>query len=133
MTREGTAHYVATAVKPPLTPPSVVFPVVWVLLFALMGIGAARVYLAPVSQYRKRSLLLFFVQLIFNVGWSLLFFNAQRFGAAFFWLLMLWVLILWMTLTFRKVDEWAAKLQIPYLLWVAFAAYLNAGVWLLNG
>ena len=56
----------------------------------------------------------------------------QRFGFALLWLLVLWALILWMLLTFRKVDRIAAWLQIPYLLWVTFAAYLNLGVWLLN-
>ena len=98
----------------------------------MMGIGAARIYLAPASGDRSRSLLLFLVQLAVNFFWSIIFFNLQAFGFAFVWLILLWVLILLMILSFRKVDKLAAWLQIPYLLWVSFAAYLNLGVWLLN-
>ncbi|MBO5340110.1 MAG: tryptophan-rich sensory protein [Oscillospiraceae bacterium] len=132
LTREGTKLYNETVVQPPLSPPSAVFPIVWGILFALMGIGAARIYLAPPSPQRRLSLRLFFVQLAFNFLWSIVFFNLQAFGFAFIWLLALWVLILLMILAFRKVDPVAAWLQIPYLLWVTFAAYLNFGVWLLN-
>lgn len=132
ITRDAARIYGATITKPPLSPPAVVFPVVWTILFALMGIGAARIDLAPASPARSRSLLLFFVQLLFNFLWSILFFNAQAFGLAFLWLLLLWILILLMILSFRQVDPAAAKLQIPYLLWVTFAAYLNLGIWLLN-
>lgn len=132
LTREGTQLYKETVVKPPLTPPSLVFPIVWAVLFALMGIGIARVSLTPATAARSRSLLLFLVQLAFNFFWSILFFNLQRFGFALVWLLALWLLILWMVLSFRRADPPAAWLQLPYLLWVAFAAYLNFGVWRLN-
>ena len=64
--------------------------------------------------------------------WSSIFFNLQAFGFAFFWLLLLWILVLAMATVFLKTDPLAAKLQIPYLLWLAFAAYLNLGVWYLN-
>ena len=132
LTRKGVKVYNATVEQPPLSPPSIVFPIVWGILFALMGVGAARVYLAPASNARSRSLLLFLVQLVFNFFWSIIFFNLQAFGFAFLWLIALWILILLMILSFRKVDQPAAWLQIPYLLWVTFAAYLNFGVWLLN-
>ena len=133
LTREGTKVYNATVQQPPLSPPSIVFPIVWGILFALMGIGAARIYASPASGARSRSLLLFFIQLAFNFFWSIIFFNLQNFGFALLWLLALWVLILLMILSYRKVDPLAAWLQVPYLLWVTFAAYLNFGVWLLNG
>ena len=97
-----------------------------------MGIGAARVWLAAASAERTKSLWLFFVQLGFNFFWSILFFNLQAYGFALVWLVVLWVLILWMLLSFRKVDPLAGWLQLPYLLWVAFAGYLNLGVWILN-
>lgn len=132
LTREGTKLYNATIEQLPLSPPSIVFPIVWSILFALMGISAARIYLPPASNARSRSLLLFFVQLAFNFFWSIIFFNLQAFGFAFLWLIALWVLILLMILSFRKVDKPAAWLQMPYLLWVTFAAYLNLGVWMLN-
>ena len=132
LTREGTQIYAQTIVKPPLSPPGWVFPVVWAILYALMGIGAAKVYQAPASKTRSLGLNLFITQLVVNFFWSPIFFNLQDFGFSLLWLLLLWGLVLWMILAFRKVDPLAAKLQIPYLLWLTFAAYLNFGVWYLN-
>lgn len=132
LTRKGVRTYQETIVQPPLSPPGMVFPIVWGILFALMGVGAARIYASPPSAARSRGLRLFGVQLTFNFFWSILFFNLQLFGLAFLWLIALWGLILWMIRAFRKVDPLAALLQIPYLLWVTFAGYLNAGVWFLN-
>jgi tryptophan-rich sensory protein len=132
LTREGTKLYAQTIAKPPLSPPGWVFPVVWTILFALMGIGAARIDLSPPSRTRSLGLNLFIAQLAVNFFWSPIFFNAQAFGFAFFWLLLLWGLVLAMILVFRKADPLAAKLQIPYLLWLTFAAWLNLGVWYLN-
>ncbi len=132
LTRKGTKIYNETVVQPPLSPPSIVFPIVWGVLFALMGIGAARIYMVSASNDRSRSLLLFLIQLAFNFFWSIIFFNLQNFGFAFAWLMVLWVLIILMIRSFYKVDKLAAWIQIPYLLWVTFAAYLNLGVWLLN-
>ena len=132
LTREGTKIYQQTVAQSPLSPPGWVFPVVWGILYALMGISAARIYRNPPSRERSRGLNLFIAQLAVNFFWSPIFFNLQAFGLAFFWLLMLWGLVLWMILTFRKTDPIAAKLQIPYLLWLTFAAYLNLGVWYLN-
>lgn len=131
--REGTALYAQMASKPPLAPPGWVFPVVWTVLYGLMGISAARIWSAPKSQARSRGLNLFIAQLIVNFFWSPIFFNARAYGLAFFWLLLLWILVGLMILQFRKVDKTAARLQIPYLLWLTFAAYLNWGVWQLNG
>ena len=132
LTREGSQLYSQTIVKPPLSPPAMVFPIVWAILFVLMGISAARIYLAEPSPERTRGLRIFLLQLAFNFFWSILFFNFQVFGIALIWLLILWGLILWMIFTFRQVDPLAAWLQVPYLLWVSFAAYLNFGVWRLN-
>ena len=132
LTREDTKEYGRSITKPPLSPPGAVFPVVWGILFLLMGIGAARIYRAPASQARSRSLILFLVQLGFNFFWSILFFRFRRFGLAFVWLVVLWGLILGMIRSFASVDRTAAWLQVPYLLWVTFAAYLNLAVWLLN-
>lgn len=132
LTREGTQIFNETIAQPPLSPPPLVFPIVWGILYALMGFSAARIYLAPQSSLRSRGLNLYITQLVVNFFWSIIFFNAQAFGFAFFWLLLLWVLVLWMILVFHRIDPLAAKLQIPYLLWLTFAAYLNLGVWLLN-
>ena len=132
LTRQGAERYALSIVKPHLSPPGPVFPAVWAALFALMGAGAARVWLAPASPARGRALAVFGVQLAFNFCWSLIFFNAGAYGAALLWLAALWGLILWMILAFRRVDRAAALMQLPYLLWVSFAAYLNFGVWALN-
>ena len=132
LTRQGTKRYQLLAIKPPLTPPGIIFPVVWTILYGLMGISAARVAAAPESRARSAGLNVFVTQLIFNFFWSLIFFNAQAYGFALLWLIMMWVLILVMILHFRKVDMTAARLQIPYLFWVTFAAFLNFGVWRLN-
>ena len=132
LTRDSMELYREMIIQPPLSPPGIVFPIVWTILYALMGIGAARVSLSPDSKERKQALNLFVAQLIVNFFWSPIFFNAQAFGFAFLWLLLLWGLVLWMILLFQKVDKVAAVLQIPYLIWLTFAAYLSGGVWLLN-
>lgn len=132
LTRHGMEVYKVEVLKPPLSPPEIVFPVVWTILYALMGVGAARVFMTPPSTARSQGLRLFLIQLAFNFLWTILFFNLQHYGLAFLWLAVLWVLILLMTRAFQLSDRTAARLQIPYLLWVAFAGYLNLGVFLLN-
>lgn len=132
LTKEGTKTYVAFVNKPTLTPPGAVFPIVWSLLYALMGIGAGCIWKSTPSPKRSYSLLLFVVQLTVNFCWSLFFFNEKAYGFALIWLLLLWILIICMILAFYQVNKKAAYLQIPYLLWVTFAAYLNFMVWQLN-
>ena len=132
LSMSGMEDYMETVTKPALTPPGWLFGVVWPILYVLMGIGAARIWLTKDSLQRSRGLNLYVVQLIVNFFWSLIFFNAQAFGFAVIWLLLLWVLVLLMVLQFYKVDKRAALLQIPYLLWLTFAAYLSIGVWYLN-
>jgi len=132
LTREGTQIYAETVQKPPLSPPGIVFPIVWSILYALMGIAIAKVMRYRPGEAQERGLLIYLLQLAFNFCWSFFFFNFQVFGFTFLWLAALWGLILWLILTFRRVDATAARLLIPYLLWVTFAGYLNFGVWLLN-
>lgn len=115
-----------------LTPPGILFPIVWTILYALMGIGAARVYLSEESLEQIKGLIVFFLQLAVNFFWSIIFFNLQAFQLAFWWLLLLWVLIIIMIVLFRMSDKLAAILQIPYLLWVTFAGYLTYMAWMLN-
>lgn len=132
LTKSGVDRYIKTVIKPPLTPPSFIFSIVWGILFALMGIGVARIWLKPKSDDRTQSLFIFGLQLAVNVIWTLVFFNLQTFGIAFIIILLLLALILLMILSFSKLDKLAAKLQIPYFLWVLFAAYLNISIFLLN-
>ena len=119
---------------PRLAPPPLVFPFAWTILFLLMGLSAYRVLLAPDSGLVKKTpaLKLYLIQLAVNFVWPLLFFNLQSFLAAFLWLVLLWCLILAMIYRFGRIDTTAAWLQVPYLLWVFFAGYLNLGVYLLN-
>lgn len=124
--------YTQQIVQPPLSPPAIVFPIVWTILYALMGIGAARVSLSEKSPQKDRALNIFVAQLVVNFFWSLFFFNLQAFGFAYLWLLLLIVLVALMVYAFWQVDPLAGILQLPYLLWVIFASYLNLGVWLLN-
>lgn len=128
LSRAGIENYNANVIQPPLSPPEWVFPVVWGILYALMGVSAARIAMTD----RRSGLNLFVAQLTVNFFWSLLFFNAAVYGFAAAWLALLWVLVLLMILAFRKADRLAAWLQLPYLLWLAFALYLNVGVWVLN-
>lgn len=119
--------------KPPLSPPSWVFGVVWTILFLLMGISAYLVYTSDANADRKRNALVVYgVQLVFNLLWSIFFFDRQWYWFSFAWLIVLWFLILTMIVMFSNISRKAALLQIPYLLWVTFAGYLTAGVAMLN-
>ncbi len=120
--------------RPPLSPPSILFPIVWTILFTLMGISAAIVW-----QFRNEkhdiariALIVYGVNLAVNFIWSLIFFNMQAYLFAFIWILLLLAVIVAMIILFKQVSPLAAYLQFPYLLWVAFAAYLNFAIYLLN-
>ena len=119
---------------PPLTPPGILFPIVWTALYTLMGISSAIIYTKgrdeniPVYD----ALRIYTIQLAVNFFWSIIFFNLEAFLFAFLWILLLWVLIIVMIVKFYEINKTAAYLQIPYLLWVTFAAYLNFAIFLLN-
>ncbi len=122
-----------TVVQPPLSPPGVLFPIVWSILYILMGVSSTMIFLSDAKEREKRkALYLYGLQLIVNFFWSIFFFNARLFLLSFVWLLLLWLLIVLMILQFAKISKLAAWLQLPYLLWVTFAGYLNLGVYLLN-
>lgn len=117
--------------QPPLSPPGWLFPVVWTILFILMGVAAWMIW-EEGEPVRDTPLRLYAIQLFFNFVWPLIFFNARLYGLALVWIVLLWVLILFTALRFWQVRPAAGWLLAPYLLWVTFAAYLNAGVWWLN-
>ena len=118
--------------RPALTPPMILFPIVWGMLYTLMGISSALVYVKRDEGDDGGALKIYALQLIVNFFWSIIFFNMQSFLFAFIWILLLWVLIIIMIVQFRKISPLAAYLQIPYLLWVTFAAYLTFMVYFLN-
>ncbi|MBQ4119822.1 MAG: tryptophan-rich sensory protein [Clostridia bacterium] len=121
-------------IRPFLSPPSWLFPVVWTILFILMGISAAIIYLdKSVTTARKNSALLTYaLSLIVNFFWSIIFFNLRAFLFASIWILLLLYLIIRTIMKYYKIDKTAAFLQIPYLLWVSFATYLTFAIWCLN-
>ena len=119
---------------PPLSPPSILFPIVWTILYILMGVSSGMIWQSRANDIKTadRGICFYAVSLAFNFAWSILFFNLRWFLPAFFWLLILWGLIIATILSYRKVSAVAAYLQIPYAIWVAFAGYLNIGIWYLN-
>ena len=132
LSREGMSLY-QTMYKPLLSPPGWVFPVVWSLLYILMGIASCLVYCSDASLPRKkRALILYGLQLAVNFVWPLLFFRFGLQWLSFFWLLLL-IGLVWACMTlFRYILPRAGKLMLPYLLWLFYAAYLNLGAALLN-
>lgn len=116
--------------KPALSPPGWLFPVVWTLLYILMGIAS---YLVLTSgKQNSTALIIYGIQLIFNFLWSIIFFNFRLYFFAFIWLILLWLLILKTTVLFYRISKYAGYLMLPYLLWVTFAGYLNYTISLLN-
>lgn len=128
ITKNNMALY-DTINKPPLSPPSWLFSVIWSVLYLLMGVSSFLVYK---NARRIGPLFIYFLSLFANFFWSIVFFNWREFGFSFVWLALLWVLILFTIIDYCKVSKPAAVLQIPYLLWVTFAGYLNLAIWILN-
>lgn len=124
-----------TVKTPPLSPPMVLFPIVWGILYVLMGVGSGLVYMSGKTSGvdTKTALWVYGLQLIVNFFWSIIFFNMRQFLFAFIWIMLLWAIIIAMIVEFRRINTTAAWLQVPYLLWVTFAAYLTFGIYFLNG
>ena len=119
--------------QPPLSPPGWLFPVGWTVLYVLMGIASYLVSVSDAPQEEKaRALWTYGIQLAFNFLWPIAFFNLKWYLFAFLWLVILWILILITALRFGRIRKPAGYLLVPYLLWVAFAGYLNLGIYLLN-
>lgn len=132
LTRNSVAIY-SELEKPPLSPPQWVFPVVWTLLYILMGISAYLIYQSDAdTKEKKDALRVYGIQLLLNFVWSLVFFNMQAYLLAFIILILLWFAIYIMIERFSAIHMTAGKLQIPYLLWVMFAGYLNLAIICLN-
>ena len=119
--------------KPPLSPPAVVFPIVWTILYTLMGISY---YLITSSGAKEedvqKAAWIYGAQLFVNFLWPTFFFNFQWYLFSFIWLVLLWILVLLMIRKFSAISKTAAWINIPYLIWLTFAAYLNWGIFLLN-
>lgn len=119
--------------RPPYTPPAIVFPIVWTVLYILMGIGAGRVYCSDAPDEKKKSAIgTYIVQLIINFFGAFFFFNFNAYLLSFLWAALLWVFVVLMAYRFFKVDKLAGYLQIPYVLWSTFATFLSLSIFLMN-
>ena len=130
----GNMDLYSEIIQPPLSPPPLLFPIVWTVLYILMGISSGLIYntdSAPLHE-RRSALYTYAISLFFNFFWSIIFFNMRAFLFAFLWLLVLLFLIALTIVKYYKINPIAAYLQIPYLLWVSFAGYLNFAIWVLN-
>lgn len=119
--------------KPPLSPPGWLFSVVWTILYVLMGISSYLVLTSGVEKEQiEGALKIYDYQLVVNFLWSTIFFNLGWYLFAFIWLVLLWILVFIMIRKFADISKTAAYLNIPYLVWLTFAGYLNFAIWVLN-
>ena len=116
--------------KPPLSPPGFIFGIIWSILYILMGISYGILDTRNLADEKVNTA--YYLQLIVNIIWPVLFFVLKARLLSSIWIVLLLVLIIYMIVTFNRKNKLAAYLQIPYLMWTAFATYLNIGVYLLN-
>ncbi len=129
----GDMELYKTVMRPPFSPPAIVFPIVWSVLYILMGISLYLIWNNGDDYADKTmSYALFGFQLFLNFIWSPVFFSANQYLLAFIILVVLWITVLFMITSFYKISKPAALLQIPYLIWLTIAGYLNIGIYLLN-
>lgn len=127
----NSATVYAHLVKPFFAPPGIVFPIVWIFLYILMGISSYLIFISTHPD-RKKALTVYAVQLVFNFCWSVLFFTFGFYLVSLVWLILLIILIVLMIILFFRINKTAAYLQIPYLLWSIYAACLAISIYILN-
>ncbi len=132
LTRNGVKEFNDFVDKPFFTPPSILFPIVWTVLYIFMGIATYLIETSPPAPNKQYAMKLFYIQLAFNFLWSFIFFSWGNYLIALLWLIVMLVLIVMTTLEFYKIEPKAAYFMIPYIIWVAFAGVLNFAVYLLN-
>ena len=117
--------------KPSFAPPGFLFPIVWTIIYILMGISA---YIISISNddNKKKAYTIYLIQLIVNGLWTLFFFRLKWYLFSFIWILLLIGLVITMIDNFKPISKLSAYLQIPYLLWLIFASILNISIYLLN-
>ena len=136
--------------KPTLAPPAWLFPIVWTILYILMGISSYLIYTDEclngifkvmfqkgknrtcTLEQKNLALTLYGYQLLVNFLWPVFFFNFGWYGFSYLWVILLWILVAIMIWKFNKISQAAALLNIPYLFWLSIAGYLNLSIWLLN-
>ncbi|MBD3583103.1 TspO/MBR family protein [Flavobacterium selenitireducens] len=133
-TRESVDTWYTTLQKPVFNPPNWIFAPVWSTLYVFMGIAAGLVW-ARIDFEKdavRKALTFFFIQLALNALWSYLFFGLQNPMIAMFEIVLLWLMIYETWHKFKTINKYAGWLFVPYILWVSFAAVLNASIWYLN-
>ena len=116
--------------KPFLAPPSIVFPIIWTILYILMGVSYGRLKSKQLTDEKIN--VIYYLQLAINLLWPIFFFVFKWRLFAFFWIILLDIVVIKMIIEFYKKDKLAGLIQIPYLLWLIFASYLNLGIYILN-
>jgi len=117
--------------KPSFSPPAFIFPIVWTILYILMGISAYMIMISD-NKDKNKAYGIYLVQLIVNGLWSLFFFRFKWYLFSFLWIILLISLVIIMIDKFYKINKIAGYLQLPYLLWLIFASILNLSIYLLN-
>jgi len=118
--------------KPSYTPPAVIFPIVWPILYLCMAVAAWMIWKEWGFDGGRLPLKWFGVQLALNAAWSWIFFGRHAIGTALADIILLWIAILFTLLLFWTKNKWAGGLMAPYLLWISFAIILNFSIWHLN-
>ncbi|MFA6022769.1 MAG: TspO/MBR family protein [Candidatus Pacearchaeota archaeon] len=113
------------SVKPSITPPNYVFPIVWTILFIMIGISIYFAWISSKNKQKNMVITLFSINLILNILWSFIFFTLKNPMLAFFELILLWISILILVIQLYKVNKIASWLLVPYLIWVSFAGILT--------
>ncbi len=116
-------------IKPPLAPPNWLFPIMWSILYLLMGVSY---YLVNKDYSNTIVRQVYYLQLFFNLLWPIIFFIFEQLGLSSLWIIVLDILIIIMIYMFKQINKKASYLQIPYLLWTIFATYLNVSIFILN-
>lgn len=115
--------------KPPLSPPKLVFPIAWSILYLLIGISY---YLYRKKDYNKQTIKLYYTGLLFNALWSIIFFVLKLRLISIIWIIALVILTILLFISYKKQNKISAYLLIPYLIWLIYATYINIGVYILN-
>ena len=132
LTANSINGWYSTLQQPTFNPPNSVFGPVWTTLYLIMGISFYRIWILPVSKERGLAIVVFVGQMILNFFWSLIFFKWHLIGVALAEIILMWVMIAVMIHLFKKLDTAAGIMNVPYLLWVTFASFLNAAYFVLN-
>jgi tryptophan-rich sensory protein len=131
-TARAVPEWYETLNKPSFNPPNAIFGPVWTMLYILMGVSLFLIWKQTASKERNLAIMVFLVHLALNFGWSFIFFYYQKIGLALVEIILLWMCIAVMLVLFFRIKPLAAYINAPYILWVSFAAILNAGYFVLN-